>query len=142
MLKWIAAAVGALAVAGGLLVFEPWRAFTSSEIDEAAPSSRARPTASATVTSPSEPTPEPPRDQVLSTGEFVDAEHSTDGTAKILELADGRRFLRLEGLDTSDGPDLHVWLSDGRPGGSWGKYDDGDYLKLGELKATNGNQNY
>jgi hypothetical protein len=78
----------------------------------------------------------------LSTGRFVKAEHDTSGTARIIELTDGRRFLRLEGLATSDGPDLHVWLSDRTPGGSWFKYDDGDYLKLGNLKATHGNQNY
>lgn len=147
MLKWIAAAVGAAALATGLLLFEPWRAFTSSEIDEAAPTTKSRPTSTPTAATdvaaaPGTPTPAPPQDRVLSTGEFVDAEHGTDGTAKILELADGRRFLRFEGLDTSDGPDLHVWLSDGKPGGSWGKYDDDEYLKLGELKATNGNQNY
>src|SRR5690606_36935291 len=115
-------------------------AFTSSEIDEALPvASTSQPTAAPT---PSGPAVAPARDRVLTPGTFVDAEHGTDGTAKILQLADGRRYLRFEGLDTSDGPDLHVWLSDATSGGSWGKYDDGKYLKLGELKATRGNQNY
>ena len=138
MLKLTLAAVGALTLAAGLLLFEPWRAFTSSEVDEAAPTSRA----TVPATAPPTTIATPPTDQVLSSGEFVDAEHGTDGTAKILELADGRRFLRIEGLDTSDGPDLHVWLSEARSGGSWGKYDDGAHLRLGKLKATNGNQNY
>ncbi|MET3962044.1 hypothetical protein ABIE44_001978 [Marmoricola sp. OAE513] len=141
MLKWIAASVGAVALAAGLLLFEPWRAFTSSEVDEAAPMSERLP-ATAAPSATGSPATAPRQDRVLSTGEFVDAEHGTDGTAKVLELADGRRFLRLEGLSTSDGPDLHVWLSDGKPGGSWGKYDDDEYLRLGKLKATNGNQNY
>ena len=79
---------------------------------------------------------------MLAEGDFEDAEHGTDGVARILELADGRRFVRLEGLATSDGPDLHVWITDQPSGGEWGSYDDGRYVRLGELKANNGNQNY
>ena len=60
----------------------------------------------------------------------------------MLELADGRRFVRFEDLATSDGPDLHVWVTDQPSGGEWGSYDDGRYVRLGELKATHGNQNY
>ncbi len=60
----------------------------------------------------------------------------------MIELADGSRFVRLEDLAGSDGPDLHVWVTDQPSGGDWGSYDDGRYLRLGELKATHGNQNY
>ena len=138
MLKY-AAVVAAVVVAAGLWAFEPWRLFTSSEIDEA------RPTSSVTGT-PAQPTEKPAappaRDTVLATGEFEDAEHDTSGRVEILELADGRRFVRIEDLDSSDGPDLHVWLSDAKSGGDWGSYDDGRHVKLGELKATHGNQNY
>lgn len=80
---------------------------------------------------------------VLAAGTFVDGEHSTSGTARILQLPDGSRFVRLEGFSTSDGPDVHVWLSDQQAGGDdWGKYDDGRYVPLGSLKGTDGNQNY
>ena len=79
---------------------------------------------------------------MVATGEFVDGEHGTSGTASLLELSDGRRFVRLEGFSTSDGPDVHVGLSDAPSGGDWGSYDDGRYEGLGELKATDGNQNY
>jgi hypothetical protein len=60
----------------------------------------------------------------------------------IRHLADGRRILRLQELDTSDGPDLHVWITDQPSGGAWNSYDDGRYVKLGVLKANRGNQNY
>ena len=83
-----------------------------------------------------------PKDRVLATGEFEDGEHGTSGTARVLELADGRRFVRFEDLATSDGPDLHVWVTDQSSGGEWGSYDDGRYVRLGDLKATHGNQNY
>lgn len=69
-------------------------------------------------------------------------EHDTAGTARVLKLPDGGRVLRLEGFSTSDGPDVHVWLSDATAGGEWGKYDDGRYVPLGEIKATEGNHNY
>jgi len=134
----VLAPVAAVVLAVGLWAFEPWRLWTSSEIDEALPSSEP---VAATPTAGSPTTP-PATDTVLASGTFVDAEHGTSGTARILRLADGRRFLRLEHLAGSDGPDLHVWLSDARSGGSWGSYDDGDHIALGSLKATHGNQNY
>lgn len=131
--------VAAAVLALGLGAFEPWRLFTSSEIDEAEPS------VSGVVSTPTPGDPRavpPPQPVELARGTFVDAEHDTRGRARVLELADGRRYLRLEGLATSDGPDLHVWLSDDAAGGSWFTYDDGEHLRLGGLKATHGNQNY
>ena len=127
----------------GLWAFEPWRLFTTSEIDEAAAErggrrrdGRVRPTPATSAHLRSRSWVE------LAAGEFEDAEHGTSGTARIIELADGSRFVRLEGLAASDGPDLHVWITDQPSGGDWGSYDDGRYVKLGELKATHGNQNY
>ena len=139
----IGSVIAAVGLAIGLPLFEPWRAFTSSEIDEAAPMSKA----SSSGTPSSSPSPSATaspaaQDVVLATGRFVDAEHDTSGRVKVLELADGRRFVRLEGLASSDGPDLHVWLSDAPSGGDWGSYDDGRVVRLGDLKATHGNQNY
>ena len=133
-----------MVLAAGLLLFEPWRAFTSSTIDEALPgvTPAAVETTTPGPTARAPATPAPATPTVLSIGRFVDGEHGTSGTARIIKLADGRRFLRLERLSTSDGPDVHVWLSGATAGGSWGKYDDGAYLKLGNLKATHGNQNY
>jgi hypothetical protein len=148
-----------VAVVVGAALFQPWRLFTNSTVDEAAPSSTLSQTPVATADRPvdepaeqpaedgasggaSESVAPPPQDQVLAEGKFEDAEHGTTGVAKILQLADGRRFLRLEGLATSDGPDLHMWLTDQPSGGDWGSYDDGRYVRLGDLKANNGNQNY
>lgn len=131
-------------LAVGLALFEPWRLVTDSTVDEAAPSTSSTPT-DPTPTASASPAGQPtdaPRDRVLARGEFEDAEHGTEGVAKVLELADGRRFVRLEDLATSDGPDLHVWITDRPSGGDWGSYDDGRFVRLGELKANNGNQNY
>ncbi|GAB3767216.1 DM13 domain-containing protein [Microlunatus parietis] len=154
------AAAAVLALAVGLALFQPWRLFTSSTIDEAelsaAPEPAAStpsgdPTPSEPTSTPSEPTPShgptrtpkpTPKDLELARGDFEDAEHGTSGEAVIRKLADGRRVLRLVDLDTSDGPDLHVWITDQPSGGAWDSYDDGRYVKLGVLKANRGNQNY
>jgi hypothetical protein len=116
----VALAVVAVGLVAGLAWFEPWRAFTSSHLDEPASASG----------------------EVLAEGTFVSQEHDTTGAARVLELPDGSRVLRVEDFSTSDGPDVHVWLSDAPAGGDWHAYDDGRYVALGEIKATDGNHNY
>lgn len=143
--KWLSAGLVVAVVAVGLWAFEPWRLFTDSEVDEPLPVST-RGAGDRGGSGPGERRERPARGAAdvvdLARGEFVDAEHDTSGVARVIELADGRRFVRLEDLATSDGPDLHVWITDRPSGGDWGSYDDGRYVRLGELKANNGNQNY
>jgi hypothetical protein len=127
---FVIVAVGLLGVA--LVFFEPWSLWTSSTVNEAPPS--VAPDKSGEST-PAEPTE-------LARGTFVGQEHETSGTATVVELGDGRRILRLEGFSTSDGPDLHVWLSEKTAGGNWFKYGGGRKVQLGELKANRGSHNY
>jgi hypothetical protein len=155
------AAVATVVAAVVLPFFQPWRLFTDKVVDEALPgagpvsmtsSSPAPPTVSGdgggTPTTPPAKTPSTARRSdpvVLTIGKFVTHEHDTSGTVAIVRLPDGSRILRLEGLDTSDGPDLEVWLSDaGVVGGKagWHVFDDGRYRSLGQLKGNHGNQNY
>jgi hypothetical protein len=149
------AVVGTVLLVVGLALFQPWRLLTRSTIDEPLPAAAATSVESMPAESASarsEPTPPATRaatgataqvsPRVLSEGRFVDAEHATSGTARVLELAGGSRYLRLEGFSTSDGPDLHVWITDQPAGTDWGRYDDGVHVALGALKATDGNQNY
>ncbi|GAA3837983.1 DM13 domain-containing protein [Saccharothrix violaceirubra] len=135
---WVVLGFVVVAVIVGLWAFQPWRVWTRSEVDEALPTDFAVTTTTGPVTGASIPTAAP---AVLATGEFVTQEHETHGTASVLRNGD-TRILRLEGFSTSDGPDVHIWLSDATAGGDWGKYDDGRYLPLGPMKATDGNQNY
>lgn len=130
-----------------LWAFQPWKLFTSSRVDEALPSAPAvsatvLPTVTSALSTVPSATTQPATPMLLRRGTFVSQEHQTSGTASIIQLADGSRILRLEKLASSDGPDLHVWLTDQDAGGSWHKYDDGRYIQLGKLKATHGNQNY
>jgi hypothetical protein len=142
------ALVAVLFVGAGLYLFQPWRILTNVEVNEAlptAPSSAPMPTFASPDPSTAPEPPEVSTPIVLADGEFISHEHATTGSARILELPDGSRVLRIEGLDTSDGPDLKVWLTDqpvidGDAG--WGVFDDGLYVSLGELKGNRGNQNY
>jgi hypothetical protein len=59
----------------------------------------------------------------------------------VLDLGDGRRFLRLDNLRTSNGPDLFVYLSVTPTGGQRDTFDD-NFVSLGRLKGNLGNQNY
>lgn len=173
----IIAAAGALTVAAviGLALFQPWRLVTDTVVDETLPgtapismnpSSTTPPTISvppdstttkAPTKGPESTKPTPPRvpdpteaagPATLAKGTFISHEHDTSGTVKIVRLADGSRVLRLENLDTSDGPDLEVWLTnapvlEGNAG--WRVFDDGKYENLGKLKGNKGNkgnQNY
>jgi hypothetical protein len=64
----------------------------------------------------------------LASGELISHEHATRGAVRILRLPDGSRVLRLENLDTSNGPDLHVWITDAaviRGSTGWHVFDDG-----------------
>jgi hypothetical protein len=138
----VALLAAAAVVAVGLYLFQPWRIFTSSTLIEDLP------VQPVPASQPPEPTAAPlppaaPRE--LATGQLISHEHTSSGTVRVLELPDGNRILRFEGLDTSDGPDLRVWLTDapvieGIAG--WHVFDDGVYLDLGTLKAIKGDQNY
>jgi hypothetical protein len=62
--------------------------------------------------------------------------HFGRGTARLFGTPDGV-FLRFEGFEVRNGPDLYVYLSPAA-GGYAGKGN----LELGRLKASQGNQNY
>ncbi len=72
----------------------------------------------------------------LAEGSFIGRAHPTTGLAKV--ITDGnQRFLRFEGFETDNGPDLNVYLATGPPDGS-----PEDFIHLGDLKGNIGDQNY
>ena len=145
---WIA---GAATVAAGIFVlawFQPQKLFIDDRVDQAVPTAEPTETTTPETTTPAagqpgaEPaTTAPPAPVDLATGSFVSLDHSTGGTLRVLELADGRRFVRLEGFETENGPDLFVYLSANTADGPEGTFDD-DYLNLGRLQGNIGDQNY
>jgi hypothetical protein len=131
----VALAVLVVAAGVGLYLFQPWKLFVDRAVSEAAPVAVAP---AAADTAPAGPA-------VLATGELITHEHATTGTVQLLQLPDGSKVLRVEDLDTSNGPLLKVWLTDqpvieGRDG--WHVFDDGRHLDLGDLKGNIGSANY
>src|SRR5437899_6836541 len=77
-----------------------------------------------------------PREKTLS-GVFMgagDGFHNAEGNARVVSLTDGSKILRLENFKSTNGPNVHVYLSTDKRAT--------DFVDLGKLKANNGNQNY
>ncbi len=151
-LRWLVGGLAVAVVAAGAYWFEPWRLFTTREVDERlpatapvsapAPSAPASdPVASGPTASTEPPAPAGPVDLVRGT--FVTHEHGTSGRVRIVREPDGSRLLAIEDLDTSDGPDLRVWITDAEVSeDGWRVFDDGAYVDLGELRGNKGNLVY
>ncbi|MGQ5261468.1 DM13 domain-containing protein [Micromonospora sp. ZYX-F-536] len=128
--------------------FQPWKLFTDTYVDDALPPTGTTPA----TTTPASATPPhaasaatPAGNEILAAGEFVTHEHKTTGSAEIVRLADGRHQLVIRDLDTSNGPDLRVWLTDQpvtRGTAGWRVFDDGEWVELARLKGNRGDQVY
>ncbi|MFJ9821746.1 DM13 domain-containing protein [Streptomyces sp. NPDC101151] len=131
--------LGLTVAAAALYWFQPWKLWTDETVREALPAAvtpAAGEAASGTKSGGL---------RTLAQGQLISHEHSTRGTVRVLELPDGSRTLRLEGLDTSNGPALHVWITDApvkEGAGGWRVFDDGTHVDLGKLKGNKGDQNY
>ncbi|MEV5339604.1 DM13 domain-containing protein [Streptomyces sp. NPDC052676] len=155
---WTAGVLAVVVVAAGfgLYWFQPWKLWQDETVHEALPGSSTASTApaqtgteSGATDSPASPdasaSTAPAGPVTLASGELISHEHTTSGSVRLVRLPDGSHVVRLEDLATSNGPDLHVWLTDapvkeGRAG--WNVFDDGEYVSLGKLKGNKGSQNY
>ncbi len=115
-----------VAVAGAWYAFRPERLFINQKVNEQFP------TASATNVAPMK----------LAAGEFHAGAHETKGTAAIFKLADGKRTLRLSNFETSNGPDVHVYLVAAADAKDNETVKSAGFVELGSLKGNIGDQNY
>ena len=126
--KRVLIAATVVAVGFGWYLFRPELFFVDSKVNEGFPEASAERGASAGT--------------LIGSGEFRSGAHETKGSARIHQLADGRRVLRLTGFATSNGPDLRVILV-----AAEGVKDSEDVKKAGwvevaRLKGNIGDQNY
>ncbi|NGN63013.1 DM13 domain-containing protein [Streptomyces sp. A7024] len=136
---------GLVAGGAGLYWFQPWKLWVDETVQDADPAAAASSKAPPAEAPEESESAQPPAPKDLATGDFITHEHATSGSVRVIERPDGSRVLRLENLDTSNGPDLRVWVTDapvkeGRAG--WKVFDDGKYRELGKLKGNKGSQNY
>ena len=105
--------------------FRPERLFVNAKVNEAMPPGLANVS-----------------ETTLAAGSFHSVAHRTKGTASIYQLADGTRILRLANFETSNGPDVHVYLVAANDASDSETVKEAGFVELGSLKGNIGDQNY
>jgi hypothetical protein len=119
--------LGLLLLGGAWYLFRPELLFVKTQVSEEFPT--------ATAASGADMTP------ALS-GQFRSVAHETTGTAAIFELTGGKRVLRLTNFQTSNGPDVRVYLVAAPDASDSETVKNAGFVELGKLKGTEGDQNY
>lgn len=78
----------------------------------------------------------------ITKGTFKSLAHETKGTASIYQLGDGKRTLRLTEFETSNGPDVHVYLTAAEVEKGSDAIKQTGFIDLGSMKGNKGDQNY
>jgi hypothetical protein len=80
--------------------------------------------------------------QPIESGTFYTILHPTSGTATIYKMADGSRMLRFTNFDTSNGPDVHVYMVASDDAKDAATVERAGFVDLGTIKGNVGDQNY
>ena len=126
-LKLAVAAVGLVVAAAAWYAFRPELLFITKTVDERLPASTA--TASAAPVA-------------RARGTFRGLAHATSGTATIYRLPDGKHLLRLTDFETSNGPDVRVYLVAAPDAKDDATVTKAGFVDLGSMKGNKGDQNY
>jgi hypothetical protein len=113
-------ALFALVLAAGWYAFRPERLFLDQRIDEATGGSGV----------------------VIAAGAFHGVAHGGKGNASVVRRPDGSRVLELTEFETSNGPDLHLYLVAARDATDSEAVKAAGFVALGALKGNIGNQAY
>jgi hypothetical protein len=81
-------------------------------------------------------------DKPLATGSFHSVAHKGSGNAAILQLADGTRMLRFTNFETSNGPDVRVYLVAANDATDAETVKKAGFVEIAPLKGNIGDQNY
>ena len=127
-MKKVFVIVGIIVIVVAWYLFRPEKLFITQNVSESFPTD----TSSETRNSPT----------ILSQGMFHGVAHETKGTATIYRLPDGQQVLRLTGFETSNGPDVRVYLGQAKDANDNDTVTSAGYIELGPLKGNVGDQNY
>jgi hypothetical protein len=84
----------------------------------------------------------PTAPQSVSAGMFHGVAHETKGDATVYQLPDGKLTLRLTNFETSNGPDVRVYLVAAEDAKDNATVKNAGFVELGKLKGNQGDQNY
>ncbi|HEX8070490.1 MAG TPA: DM13 domain-containing protein [Pyrinomonadaceae bacterium] len=119
--------IAALLVLGGAwYAFRPERLFVNQQVNEQFPTTVAAANAPAAV----------------AAGQFHAVAHETKGTATVYQLPDGQKTLRLTNFETSNGPDVHVYLVAANDATDSDTVKQAGFVEISPLKGNIGDQNY
>ena len=124
--------MGVIALAVAWYAFRPELLFVNKTVNEELPVGQA---SSTTMSKGTEP-------MILAKGDFRGLAHETKGAATVHQLADGERILRLTNFETSNGPDVHVYLVAAEVAKDNATVKQAGFIDLGSLKGNKGDQNY
>ncbi|HWP92556.1 MAG TPA: DM13 domain-containing protein [Thermodesulfobacteriota bacterium] len=79
---------------------------------------------------------------VLVSGNFHGVAHETKGVATIYELPGGKKVLRFSEFETSNGPDVQVYLVAADDANDSETVTNAGFIHIGALKGNIGDQNY
>lgn len=112
-------------------LFRPKLIFLNKTVNEALPGSATI----ANTAQDSQPT-------VLATSRFHSVSHETSGLATIHQLGDGKRFVRFTTFETSNGPDVRIYLVAANDVTDSETVTRARFVDLGAMKGNRGDQNY
>ena len=140
--KIVFSALAVLVIGVGWYLFRPERLWVNKAVNESLDQATARPAA----VMPSDAgagsaTPNAPPSALLQ-GMFHSGAHETRGTATVYEVEGGKRVLRLTGFETSNGPDVQVYLVAAPDAKDNATVTRAGFVRLGDLKGNQGDQNY
>jgi hypothetical protein len=124
--------IGVIALAIAWYAFRPELLFINKTVNEELPVAQP---ASMAMSKGTEP-------MVLGKGDFRGLAHETKGLAAVYQLPDGKRLLRLSNFETSNGPDVHVYLVAAEVAKDNDTVKRAGFIDLGSLKGNKGDQNY
>jgi hypothetical protein len=119
--------IGIVVLLGGWFLFRPELLFINATVNETFPTASAG-TAISTMT--------------LAEGSFHDVAHKGAGSATLFQLPDGKRVLRFTNFETSNGPDVRVYLGTAPDASDSDTVKNSQFVDLGALKGNVGDQNY
>jgi hypothetical protein len=131
--KPLIAVAAVIAGIAGWAAFRPELLFVNKSVSEGFP-----PVAAAAASGAVSATA--PRN--LASGMFHSVAHQTKGDAGIYELPGGKRILRLTNFETSNGPDVRVYLVAANDATDNATVKNASFIELGVLKGNKGDQNY
>ena len=124
--RGIIVGVAIAAMAGAWYAFRPELLFVNKQVNEQFP------TGTSAARGPVS----------LARGNFKSLAHETKGLATIYKLADGKQTLRLTEFETSNGPDVHVYLTGAEVAKGSDAVKAAGFVDLGSMKGNQGDQNY